>query len=129
MSAPPPDAPGTALVVFTGEATLWWLRFLKPGFRHCYIAVRDDSRWVFMNLMSHQTELFSCDPLPSGMVADWLREHGCAVLATRIRQAPRKPAPRGPLTCVEAVKRVLGIQAPLVWTPWALHQHITKFPI
>lgn len=27
-----------ALVVFSDNTDLWWLRWLKPGFRHCFIA-------------------------------------------------------------------------------------------
>jgi hypothetical protein len=42
------------------------------------------------------------------------------------RPLPRK-RPRlalAPLTCVTVVKRLLGIDAPWVWTPWQLYQHL-----
>jgi hypothetical protein len=29
-----------------------------------------------------------------------------------------------PLTCVTVVKRVLGIHAPWVWSPWQLYRHL-----
>ena len=31
----PPGAEPKAWVAFCGEAELWWLRLLRPGFRHC----------------------------------------------------------------------------------------------
>ena len=32
--------PDEAWVVFSGAAELWWLRLLKPGFRHCFFEER-----------------------------------------------------------------------------------------
>ena len=34
----PPDL---AIVAFTGQATLVWLRLLRPGFRHCFVLLRE----------------------------------------------------------------------------------------
>ena len=58
---PPPSttgtAPGLALVVFTGEADMKWLKVLKPGFRHCFAALESRSRWVIYTPLSHRTEI------------------------------------------------------------------------
>jgi hypothetical protein len=50
------------------------------------------------------------------------------VVETRIRPAPRRPAPLRPYTCVEAVKRILGLHAPWVITPWQLYGLLRKQP-
>ena len=32
---------GRALAVFSGKADLGWLRLLRPGFRHCFVALEE----------------------------------------------------------------------------------------
>ena len=107
-----------ALVGFVDNGGLWWLRALRPGFRHCFVAVRDEPFWVVLDPLSHHTlvRVETEDDLASGY-----RRLGITVVATRLRSPPPRPAPWRPYTCVEAVKRVLGIHAPWVLTPWQLY--------
>lgn len=40
-------------VVFQDEVSLWWLKVLKPGFRHCYILLPlEKNKWLEINPMS-----------------------------------------------------------------------------
>ena len=34
--------------------------------------------------------------------------------------------PRGVFTCVSAIKHLLGMQAPFVWTPWQLYLYLKE---
>jgi hypothetical protein len=59
-------------------------------------------------------------------LAAFYREQGHRVLVGQ------RPPPRtrrrfalAPLTCVTVVKRLLGIDAPWVWTPWQLYTHLS----
>jgi hypothetical protein len=118
-----------ALVVFTGRAVLTWLRVLKPGFRHCFLFVRDDPYWIQCNPMAHETALL----LHTEAEMDWLVERlsgaeGCTIVKTATRAAPRRAAPWRPFTCVEAVKRGLGLQEKGIWTPWQLYRFLIKYP-
>ncbi|MGE4280568.1 MAG: hypothetical protein AB7G62_13350 [Magnetospirillum sp.] len=112
-----------ALVCFCGADSLWWLRLLRPGFRHCFVAIRQGPFWVVTDPLSHRTivRLEGLDDL-----AAFYRRHHLVVVATRLLDPPRRPAPWRPYTCVEAVKRILGVQAPWVLTPWQLYLHLTK---
>lgn len=114
---PTPDA----LVRFVGHADLWWLRLLRPGFRHCFAAIRNGPLWVVIDPLSHHT-LMRVESCPDLM--DFYASRGITVVATHIRQPPARPAPWRPYTCVEAVKRLLGLQAGWVLTPWQLHQFL-----
>ncbi|MCD8496748.1 MAG: hypothetical protein LRZ85_00855 [Alphaproteobacteria bacterium] len=38
--------PQEAYVVFTGRTDLPWLRWLKPGFRHCFVLLNDGRQWA-----------------------------------------------------------------------------------
>lgn len=118
-----------AAVVFTGRADLWWLKFLKPGFRHCFLALRDGGHWVVMDPLSHRTEI-QVPPLDGGFdLCRWLEDQGFTVVRTRVFRADdgdsARPAPWMPFSCVEAVKRVLGIRSRRVVTPWGLYCYLT----
>jgi hypothetical protein len=54
------------------------------------------------------------------------RQRGHRVIATTLMIPPRVLAPIRPFTCVEAVKRVLGLRAPWVFTPWQLYCHLLQ---
>lgn len=119
-----------ALVVFSGVTHLWWLRALKPGFRHCFlalpVAVSDGAWWITIDPMAHRTEIALQPVGPAFDLAGWYRERGLTVVAAPIVEPPPRPAPWRPLTCVETVKRILGLRAPGVWTPWQLYRHLLR---
>lgn len=117
------ETPG-ALVVFAGETTLWRLRFLRPKFRHCFVAIHHNQHWVICDPLSHRTDLLIIGEYSAAYLAQWYRNHGLTVVETQVRAAPLRLAPLGPFTCVEAVKRVLGIHARWVITPWQLYRFL-----
>jgi hypothetical protein len=116
------DAGREALVVFADDTSLKCLRPLRRGFRHCFVAVASCNGWVICDPLSHQTGLGFVQGLSAADMASWYRSRGLRVIATRTRAAPQCPAPIRPFTCVEAVKRVLGLHAPWVVTPWQLYR-------
>ncbi|WP_207460172.1 hypothetical protein [Azospirillum sp. SYSU D00513] len=129
MSRPPvnrrADVPA-ALVAFSGEAALWWLRLLRPGFRHCFVALNDGRRWIVLDPLAPFTEVTVLDVPPGYDLPGWFRAHGLTVAPAAVRRGLTRPAPWAPFTCVEAVKRVLGLHAPTVLTPWQLYRHLTR---
>ena len=119
---------GRALVVFTGSSDLKRLRWLRRGFRHCFVAVSTASGWVIYDPLSHQTDLGIVHGFSADELAGWYLNSGMRVIETRVRAAPCRPAPLRPYTCVEAVKRVLGLHAPWVVTPWQLYWLLCRQP-
>ena len=115
---------GLAFVVFTGEADLKWLRILKPGFRHCFAVLETQGRWVIYNPLSHHTEIMVLDGLTALALIERFRARGDRVVPWRLTRVDKKPAPFGVYTCVEALKRVLGIHARRVVTPWNLFKFL-----
>lgn len=119
------STPGEVLVVFADETRLPWLRLLRPGFRHCFAVVPDGDRWIAVEALSSGF-VVALLPVPAGFdVADWYRRRGFVVVA-----APRRPPGRsawpGPFTCVALVKRLLGLRAPGVLTPWQLFRRLSQ---
>lgn len=113
-----------ALVVFTGMTGIRWLKPLRSGFRHCFVVVFQGDTAIVCDPLSNQMLLGSVRPATPAVVSDWYCERGFTVVATEICEAPRRGALLRPLTCVEIVKRVLGISAPFVLTPWQLYRHL-----
>lgn len=114
------------LVVFCDGSELWWLRFLKRGFRHCFVVLGDGERWMTIDPLSHVTDIAL---LPSARIPDlaaFYRGRGLIVLETTLRHPPRRSAPWRLFTCVEAVKRILGIHAGGVLTPWQLFRFLAR---
>lgn len=113
-----------AVVVFAGGTTLRWLRVLRPGFRHCFIAVASGGGWVILDPLSHMTSIAVVEGYSADQLADWYESHGLKTVKTTLREAPARMAPFAPATCVEAVKRVLGIHAWSVMTPRQLYDYL-----
>lgn len=114
-----------AWVVFSGQADLPWLRVLKPGFRHCYVLINDGRCWYSVDSMSNLTDINIHHHVPPSFdLPAWLEERGLRVLRCPVVR-PVRPAPWMPFTCVEAVKRVLGLHSFWIWTPWQLYCRLT----
>ncbi len=118
--------PPAAFVAFSGETEIRWLKaFLRPGFRHCFLIFRKGGKWVSFDPLAHRTEIVLHDDLPGDFdLPDWLAGGGYVLAPARIAQPPARPAPLMPMTCVEQVKRILGIHSRRILTPWQLYRHL-----
>jgi len=120
----PARAERRALVAFSGHAGLPWLRLLRRGFRHCFVAIEVGACWVVIDPLSHYTDVEVYAGIDAEQLVSQLRADGLTVVAARAIRPPPRPAPWRPHSCVEAVIRVLGIRAPRVFTPWQLYRHL-----
>ena len=121
----PSDAGRVAIVVFEHRDDVGILRWLRPGFRHCFCLLSSPYGWLL------------CDPLKSGLCLDLLPSYDSfallahysapgrhALLGCVGRLQPRPHLAIRPLTCVEVVKRALGVEAPATLTPYQLHRKL-----
>lgn len=116
-----------AIVIFSDHTDLWWLKFLRRGFRHCAVLIEQNGQWILVDALAHKTELLIVDVPDGFQLSEWLRDDGCVVCETRLMYHPVD----GPLwpafaTCVESVKRILGIRHPFIFTPWQLYCHLQR---
>ena len=114
-----------ALVVFVNHAECRWLRLLRAGFRHCFVVMRDGSVWLACDPLKDRIEL-SVLPVPDSFdLPGFYTARGLIVLCGATQpDLPRRGYGITPLTCVTIAKRVLGVRAPYVLTPWQLYQHL-----
>ncbi|MEM6781027.1 MAG: hypothetical protein AAF569_04105 [Pseudomonadota bacterium] len=115
-----------AWVMFSGKTDLRWLNVLKPGFRHCYVLLNDGQRWISYDPLSPHTEIIAHHHIPAEFdLPSWLKQRGQISVFANIQWDLKKPAPVMFFTCVEAVKRVLGLHQFFIFTPWQLYRHLT----
>jgi hypothetical protein len=114
-----------AVIVFHGRGQGWWAPFLSAGFHHCFISVLDEARgtWIRCDGRAGLPE-FRTEAAADFDLAEFYRAAGYAVVALENHQPlpPRTPLMLG--TCVGAVKRVLGLRAPFVFTPKQLYRRL-----
>lgn len=74
-------------VVFSGQTDRWWLRFLKPGFRHCFALLNDGRHWLSFDPMLHYTDLHIYADVPDSFdLPQYFKARGYVVLKARIRR-------------------------------------------
>lgn len=113
-------------VVFSGQTDMRWLRWLKPGYRHCFAILKGDTHWIMLDSMLHRMDMTVTHLTPDFDLPSWLRTRGYVVVAAPRRDVPARMAGLWPFTCVEAMKRLIGIQDWRIFTPWQLYQALTR---
>ncbi len=116
----------TALVVFSGETDIPCLKLLRPGFRHCFVILRSADKWISIDPLAHMTRIGVHDLASDDALCALLAERNLRVVATHPREADPVPSPPMLCTCVEVVKRILGIQCWRVVTPWQLYRYLLR---
>lgn len=112
------------LVVFSGESTHAISRFLKPGFLHCFVALQRDEAWIALDGGFRNTHVYFAAHADFDLKT-FYEDQGYTVLEVWTgRIETRNPLMIG--SCVGMIKRLIGVGAPLVWTPWQLYKHLTR---
>ena len=112
-----------AYVIFENNTTLLWIKLLKKGYRHCKVFVKISKNiYLEINPLSNQLFIF-LHVFES--YADFAKViHSHIHIKTKICDAPLKPAPIGLFTCVETIKRLLGIHNFFILTPHQLYKFL-----
>lgn len=117
----------SAWVIFSGQCDLRWLKILKPGFRHCFVLINDGQRWVSIDPLSSYTDIQIHHHVEVSFdLPQWLEGRGHKVISATINKNHKKPAPWMMATCVESIKRILGIHNFFLFTPWQLYKFLEK---
>jgi len=100
----------------------WWVRFLRPGFSHCYLLIKQDVGYVCVEMSIYSMEV---NYYPSIREFKKTLDKTTVVIKnyTDVNQSLPMPFFR-PFTCVEMVKRVLGIKQWSIFTPYQLYRYL-----
>ncbi|MCB9996625.1 MAG: hypothetical protein H6869_09335 [Rhodospirillales bacterium] len=114
-----------AWVVFSGQVDRPWLRVLRPGFRHCFVILNDGHHWLSFDPMLNHIDLRVHGHVPPSFdLPAWLSSRGQTVVAADVDHTHKEPMPLALFTCVEAVKRILGLHRLAIQTPWQLYSFL-----
>ena len=112
---------------FGGRADQAWLRLLRPGFRHCFAALRDGTGWTVLDPLSGRLLVTRLQVGGDFDLPGFWRRAGCRVLGPF---SPADPAPGlpwlSPLSCVSLCRALLGPHAPFALTPYRLYLRLQK---
>lgn len=112
-------------VVFDDNADMWICRFLQPGFRHCYVLYHDGNTWVSLDPTANYLDVSVHGHLAADFdLPNWLRSHGHTVIPARMSRGDKRPFHFAPFTCVETVKRFLGLRCRWTLTPFQLYKKL-----
>ncbi|MFO1046734.1 MAG: hypothetical protein U1E52_02365 [Geminicoccaceae bacterium] len=112
-----------ALVVFEHRAAALPWRLLRPGFRHCYCMIGDRLDWMLCDPLTNRIGLMSVQGLSEAELIRVLAGQGGTVLRGGLCSTlSSHPLRIRPVSCVEIVKRVLGLDLPRVLTPFQLYR-------
>lgn len=113
-----------ALLLFCDATGIGWLRWLRPGFRHVFVALPEADGWIIIDPLSTRMEVTRHPAWEEATLAGWFRTHAVTPLAAGRHHPTQAGSLIAPFTCVAVAKRLLGLRAPLVLTPWQLYRHL-----
>lgn len=116
----------TALVVFGNVTNVWILRILKRGFRHCFVVLQRNRKWIICSPFFDYLYIDIIEECTEEELSSWYESQGFTVIKTQTIQPSYKLAPVRVLTCVEVVKRVLGVRARWINTPFQLYRYLVS---
>lgn len=114
-----------ALVVFEDRTDARVLRCLRPGFRHCFCLTGNGTLWTLCDPLKSRLALATIDGLGAAELAEHFATGGRTVILGAIADgtSPGRPSLR-PVTCVEIVKRLVGLRTARVTTPYQLYRRL-----
>lgn len=115
-----------ALVVFCHDTSIWWLRFLKQGFRHCFVLIETgEHEWVAIDPLANRIEVTAPIQASLEALSASFEAHGHRSVCAWIRGNPPLGSPLSLFSCVDLVKRVLRLRQPMIFTPYQLYNYLT----
>lgn len=120
------DLPTSTWIVFSNDTDIGMLRFFKRGFRHCFMMMQQGDRWVLVDPRSNKTDVHLLQHPKSFNFPRYYTEQGKTVVKIPDINVPNKIMSPFPVSCVETLKRMIGLHAWWVMTPYQLYKKLLK---
>lgn len=115
-----------ALVVFTPGPRPWWLAWLDAEIGHCFVLAESRDCWILLDPLAQSLEVSAFFRVSEEALAAHYRACGFRVIAVVLADPAKRLAPPLPYTCVEVVKRLIGLHSWRILTPYQLLRHLEK---
>lgn len=113
-------------VVFSNDTDIGVLKLLRHGFRHCFALMQQDGRWIIVDPRSNQTDVQLLSHPRDFNFPRYFMEQGKTVLKIDRMDAPASILSPFPVSCVDTIKRIIGLHAWWVITPHQLYRTLLK---
>jgi len=113
-------------VVFSNDTDIGFLKLLRIGFRHCFVIIKQNDSWMIVDPRANQTDITILPHPPHFNLPRFFMGEGKTVCKITGIITPHKIAPLFPMSCVETVKRVIGLHKRFIVTPYGLYRYLTK---
>jgi hypothetical protein len=113
-------------IAFGGAADQPWLRLLRPGFRHCFAALRDAGGWTVLDPLSGRLVVARLALSPGFDLPGFYERAGLVVLGPFLPGPPCASFLPGftPFSCVALCRALMGATAPFAITPYGLFRRL-----
>jgi hypothetical protein len=110
-----------------GPPPPWYMRCINPRWRHCLaLTWQDNDKTLIAEHIGSRTRI-ETQPRAIGDALRELQERNSALVLLVEQRSPQPRAMmRGPMTCVEFVKGIIGIRSPWIVTPHQLYRHLRR---
>jgi hypothetical protein len=116
----------TAWIIFSNDTDIRMLRLLKRGFRHCFIIMLQDQRWILIDPRSNKTDV-NILPHPANFnFPRYFVSQGKTVMKLPPVVTPKRIMMPFCFSCVETVKRMIGLHRYFILTPYQLYRYLNK---
>ncbi|PCI00696.1 MAG: hypothetical protein COB76_03000 [Alphaproteobacteria bacterium] len=112
--------------VFCDETDIGFLKILKRGFRHCFLILKTSDHWVIVDPRANKIDVEVLKYPPHFNLPRFFSNDGKTVVKVQGIKTAKKIAPIFPMSCVETVKRVIGLHNRWAITPYQLYRVLTK---
>jgi hypothetical protein len=119
-------APKQVWVAFSDESSVWWLKWLRPGFRHCFAIFHDGRYWTTVDPLLGRIQIMNHDAPQDFDLLLFLRNNGLHIVSTQINTDMSHRFFPTLCTCVEVVKRLIGVHRVTIITPWQLYKFLQQ---
>jgi len=114
-------------IIYQNNTSLWWLKFLKKGFRHCYLLVHYKKDNVLIKLDS-LSNVMLVDMKKDIKIYDYINylstNADIQIQKVRVGKLEEDVMPVSLFSCVSFVKRFLGVRSYSTLTPFQLYKLI-----
>lgn len=110
-------------VAFCNNNSIFWLKYLKEGFRHCFVIMGDGQSWIVVEATIARTFVIK---ITDENYVKTLQNQGFKVVRAKIYSKNKffKSFKFAIFSCVELVKSVLGIVDIKIQTPYKLYKFL-----
>jgi len=116
-----------AWIVFQDETDLTFLKILRRGFRHCFMMIQQEGRWILIDPRANKTDIHLLPHPKDFNFPRYYTEQGKIVVKIPAGQkTPLRVLSPFPVSCVTTLKRVIGLHRFWIFTPYQLYKHLLK---